>query len=122
MVICRPSGCPHTRWLPPSWRYSDHPRFRRNASTSLSFAIGTRRRPREELGLSVEEEEEGDRAQANNEAPRSKLRGITELNSEDFSEGEANPVASYGECQVQGDFVSPGTAGGESFPLCRPWQ
>jgi len=35
-----------------------------------------------------------------NEAPRSKLRGITELNSEDFSEGEANPVASYGECQV----------------------
>jgi len=36
-----------------------------------------------------------------NEAPRSKLRGITELNSEDFSEGEANPVASYGECQVQ---------------------
>jgi len=35
------------------------------------------------------------------EAPRSKLRGITELNSEDFSEGEANPVASYGECQVQ---------------------
>ncbi len=40
-----------------------------------------------------------------NEAPRSKLRGITELNSEDFSEGEANPVASYGECQVQG--ISP---------------
>ncbi len=39
---------------------------------------------------------------AYNEAPRSKLRGITELNSEDFSEGEANPVASYGECQVQG--------------------
>ncbi|HWF62573.1 MAG TPA: type II toxin-antitoxin system VapC family toxin [Nitrospira sp.] len=36
-----------------------------------------------------------------NEAPRSKLRGITELNSEDFSEGEANLVASYGECQVQ---------------------
>src|SRR6185437_8675851 len=86
MVICRPSGCPHTRWLPPSWRYSDHPRFRRNASTSLSFAIETQRRPREELGLSVEEEEEGDRAQAN----------------------------------IQGDFVSPGTAGGESFPLCRP--
>jgi len=39
--------------------------------------------------------------QKTNEAPRSKLRGITELNSEDFSEGEANPVASYGECQVQ---------------------
>ncbi len=38
---------------------------------------------------------------ASNEAPRSKLRGITELNSEDFSEGEATPVASYGECQVQ---------------------
>jgi hypothetical protein len=36
-----------------------------------------------------------------NEAPRSKLRGITELNSENFSETEANPVASYGECQVQ---------------------
>ena len=34
----------------------------------------------------------------NNEAPRSKLRGITELNFEDFSEAEANPVASYGEC------------------------
>ena len=33
-----------------------------------------------------------------NEAPRSKLRGITELNFEDFSEAEANPVASYGEC------------------------
>ncbi len=33
-----------------------------------------------------------------NEAPRSLLRGITELNSEDFSEAEANPVASYGEC------------------------
>ena len=32
-----------------------------------------------------------------NEAPRSKLRGITELNFEDFSEAEANPVASYGE-------------------------
>ncbi len=40
-------------------------------------------------------------AVCSNEAPRSKLRGITELNSEDFSEGEANPVASYGECQVQ---------------------
>src|SRR6185437_5319286 len=39
-----------------------------------------------------------------NEAPRSKLRGITELNSEDFSEGEANPVASYGECQVHPEF------------------
>jgi PST family polysaccharide transporter len=36
-----------------------------------------------------------------NEAPRSKLRGITELNFEDFSEAEANPVASYGESQVQ---------------------
>jgi len=35
---------------------------------------------------------------ARNEAPRSKLRGITELNFEDFSEAEANPVASYGEC------------------------
>jgi len=33
-----------------------------------------------------------------NEAPQSKLRGITELNFEDFSEAEANPVASYGEC------------------------
>jgi hypothetical protein len=33
-----------------------------------------------------------------NESPRSKLRGITELNFEDFSEAEANPVASYGEC------------------------
>jgi hypothetical protein len=32
-----------------------------------------------------------------NESPRSKLRGITELNFEDFSEAEANPVASYGE-------------------------
>jgi len=32
-----------------------------------------------------------------NEAPRSKLRGITELNFEDSSEAEANPVASYGE-------------------------
>ena len=32
------------------------------------------------------------------EAPRSKLQGITELNFEDFSEAEANPVASYGEC------------------------
>ena len=30
-------------------------------------------------------------------APRSKLWGITELNFEDFSETEANPVASYGE-------------------------
>ena len=27
-----------------------------------------------------------------NEGPRSKLRGITELNLEDFSEAEANPV------------------------------
>jgi hypothetical protein len=36
-----------------------------------------------------------------NEAPRSKLRGITELNFEDFSEAEANPVASYGESQVE---------------------
>jgi len=26
------------------------------------------------------------------------LRDITELNFEDFSEAEANPVASYGEC------------------------
>src|SRR6185437_13317550 len=43
----------------------------------------------------------GERTLLVNEAPRSKLRGITELNSEDFSEGEANPVASYGECQVQ---------------------
>jgi hypothetical protein len=34
---------------------------------------------------------------AGNEAPRSKLRGITELNIADFSEAEANPVASYGE-------------------------
>jgi NTE family protein len=33
-----------------------------------------------------------------NESPRSKLRGITELNFADFSEAEANPVASYGEC------------------------
>jgi|SRR6185437_9316899 len=45
-----------------------------------------------------------------NEAPRSKLRGITELNSEDFSEGEANPVASYGECQVQNFSYVPGIA------------
>jgi hypothetical protein len=36
-----------------------------------------------------------------NEAPRSKLRGITEFNFEDFSEAEANPVASYGESQVE---------------------
>ncbi len=40
---------------------------------------------------------------ADNEEPRSKLRGITELNSEDFSEAEANPVASYGESQVEKD-------------------
>ena len=33
-----------------------------------------------------------------NEEPRSKLRGITELNFEDFSEAEANPAASCGEC------------------------
>ncbi len=32
-----------------------------------------------------------------NEAPRSKLRGITEHSFEDFSETELNPVASYGE-------------------------
>ena len=32
------------------------------------------------------------------EAPCSKLRGITELNFEDFSEAEANPAASCGEC------------------------
>ena len=32
-----------------------------------------------------------------NEAPRSKLRGITELNFAGFSEAGANPVASYGE-------------------------
>jgi hypothetical protein len=32
-----------------------------------------------------------------NEAPRSKLRGITEHRFEDFSETEMNPVASYGE-------------------------
>ena len=31
------------------------------------------------------------------EAPRSKLRGITEHSFEDFSETELNPVASYGE-------------------------
>ena len=31
-----------------------------------------------------------------NEAPRSKLRGITEHSFEDFSETELNPVASYG--------------------------
>jgi hypothetical protein len=41
---------------------------------------------------------QGDRL---DEEPRSKLRGITELNSEDFSEAEANPVASYGESQVE---------------------
>jgi hypothetical protein len=29
------------------------------------------------------------------EAPRSKLRGITELNFEDCWEAEANPIASY---------------------------
>ena len=34
---------------------------------------------------------------SSNEAPHSKLWGITELNFEDFSEAEANPVASYGE-------------------------
>ena len=32
-----------------------------------------------------------------NDAPRSKLRGITEHSFEDFSETELNPVASYGE-------------------------
>ena len=32
-----------------------------------------------------------------NEAPRSKLRGITEHSFEDFSETELNAVASYGE-------------------------
>ena len=32
-----------------------------------------------------------------NEAPRSKLWGITEHSFEDFSETELNPVASYGE-------------------------
>ena len=32
-----------------------------------------------------------------NDAPRSKLRGITEHSLEDFSETELNPVASYGE-------------------------
>jgi serine protease Do len=36
--------------------------------------------------------------EAGNEGPRSKLRGITELNFEDVSEAEANPVASYGGC------------------------
>ena len=42
-----------------------------------------------------------------NEAPRSKLRGITEFNFEDFSEAEANPVASYGESQVElGFFIT----------------
>src|SRR6185437_6913454 len=55
-----------------------------------------------------------------NEAPRSKLRGITELNSEDFSEGEANPVASYGECQVQSPYAP---AGGKIQPMVnRPLQ
>jgi hypothetical protein len=48
-----------------SWRYSDHPRLRRNASTSFSFAIQRRRRPQRELGPSAEEEEEGDHAQVN---------------------------------------------------------
>jgi hypothetical protein len=43
----------------------------------------------------------GDSRARLNEAPRSKLRGITELNFEDFSEAEANPVASYGESQVE---------------------
>jgi hypothetical protein len=37
------------------------------------------------------------RVRTANEAPHSKLWGITELNFEDFSEAEANPVASYGE-------------------------
>ena len=32
-----------------------------------------------------------------NETPRSKMRGITELNSEDFSAAEVNPIASNGE-------------------------
>jgi hypothetical protein len=40
--------------------------------------------------------------EVSNEAPRSKLRGITELNFEDFSETEANPVASYGEYSSSG--------------------
>ena len=39
--------------------------------------------------------------EAGNEAPRSKLRGITELNFEDFSETKVNPVTSYGESQVE---------------------
>src|SRR6185437_13294408 len=53
-----------------------------------------------------------------NEAPRSKLRGITELNSEDFSEGEANPVASYRECQVQ-SLDQSGHASEPAEILCR---
>ncbi len=55
-----------------------------------------------------------------NEAPRSKLRGITELNSEDFSEGEANPVASYGECQVQAELNRVGDAIFDTFFAPRP--
>ena len=39
-----------------------------------------------------------------NEAPRSKLRGITELKSEEFSE-EAFPVASYGERSSSKDTI-----------------
>ena len=46
-----------------------------------------------------------------NEAPRSKLRGITELNFEDFSEAEANPVASYGECSSSSELRSVGNRG-----------
>lgn len=41
-----------------------------------------------------------------NEAARSKLWSLTELNSAGFSEGEASPVASYGECHVQWDGVA----------------
>ena len=46
-----------------------------------------------------------------NESPRSKLRGITELNFADFSEAEANPVASYGECSSSRDATSIGGEG-----------
>lgn len=45
IVIWRPSGWTHTRWLPPSWRYSDHPCAFKKARRSLNFAIERWRRP-----------------------------------------------------------------------------
>jgi hypothetical protein len=77
--------------------------FRRPAQFGIDIVQATGRALRIVPGKSrayviipvlVREEEDAE----TNEAPRSKLRGITELNFEDFSEVEANPVASYGEC------------------------